>query len=35
MVVALGANLEVPFDDLPIDDLIARAAFHPELIRGF
>jgi hypothetical protein len=34
MVVALGANLKIPFDDLPIDDLITRVAFHPKLFRG-
>jgi hypothetical protein len=34
MIVTLGANLKIPFDDLPIDDLITRVAFHPKLIRG-
>jgi hypothetical protein len=34
MVVALGTNLKIPLDDLPVDDLIARVAFHPKLVRG-
>jgi hypothetical protein len=34
MVVALGTNLKIPLNDLPIDDFITRVAFHPKLVRG-
>jgi hypothetical protein len=32
MVVALWANLEVPFNHLPVNDLITGVAFRPELL---
>jgi hypothetical protein len=35
MVVALGTDLKIPFDNLAIDDLITGVAFHPKGIRGF
>jgi hypothetical protein len=34
MIVAFWANLKVPFDDLPIDDLVTGVAFHPKMVRG-
>jgi hypothetical protein len=33
MVVALGTNLKISFNDLSIDDLITRITFRPELLR--
>jgi hypothetical protein len=34
VVVALRADLKIPLNDLPIDKLIARVAFRPQLLRG-
>jgi hypothetical protein len=32
VVVALGTDLEIAFDDPPVDDLVTGFAFHPEVI---
>jgi hypothetical protein len=32
VVVTLGADLEIPFDDPPVDNLITGFAFDPEVI---
>ena len=34
MVVAFWADLKIALNDLPIDDLITRVAFHPKMVGG-